>query len=153
MGWSLDSLKLASGCCCCSMGNGLSLPQGWFAFTWTSPQMVLWSLRRVFTDGRNSAAFASTMNDEFVAASSNNNRLQIKCSRMPGLDHFNDAGVAPTPLLSARMFTCGDAVLMVSEHRPDRGSPLRVTRLWVKRIGNWVETLSYQTAVTVAAAP
>ena len=51
---------------------------------------------------------------------------------MDEFDGSNDAGVAPTPLLSARMFTFGDAVLIVSEHKPDRGKPLHVTRVWVK---------------------
>ena len=63
------------------------------------------------------------------------------------IDKAKDGGVAPTPLVSARMFPFGDAVLMVSEHKPDRGAPLHVTRIWVKRGGNWVEALSYQTAV------
>jgi hypothetical protein len=49
------------------------------------------------------------------------------------------------------MFTFGDAVLMVSEHKPDRGKPLHVTRVWVTRERRWVETLSYQTAVSGAA--
>jgi Domain of unknown function (DUF4440) len=101
---------------------------------------------------RNSAAFAPVVADEFVAASSNSDRLQSKRSRIAEFDRSKDAGVAPTPLLSARMFTFGVAVLMVSEHQPDRGSPLHVTRIWVKRRGAWVETLSYQTAVTVNAA-
>ena len=99
---------------------------------------------------RNSTAFAPMVADEFVAASSNSDRLQSKRSRMEDFDHSKDAGVAPTPLLSARMFTFGDAVLMVSDHKPDRGSPLHVTRIWVKRGGSWVEALSYQTAVTAA---
>jgi hypothetical protein len=97
---------------------------------------------------RNSAAFAPMVADEFVAASSNSDRIQTKRSRMAEFDRSKDAGVAPTPLLSARMFTFGDAVLMVSEHKPDRGKPLHVTRVWVKRNGSWVETLGYQTAVT-----
>jgi len=100
---------------------------------------------------RNSAAFGPMVGDEFVAASSNSDKLQSKRSRMEEFDRSKDGGVAPTPLLSARMFAFGDAVLMVSEHRPDRGRPLHVTRVWVKRGGSWVETLSYQTAV--AAAP
>jgi hypothetical protein len=100
---------------------------------------------------RNSAGFAPIVADEFVAASSNSDKLQSKRSRMEEFDHSKDAGVAPTPLLSARMFTFGDAVLMVSDHKPDRGTPLHVTRVWVKRGGSWVETLSYETAVTVAA--
>jgi hypothetical protein len=54
--------------------------------------------------------------DEFVAASSNSDKLQSKRSRMAEFDRSKDAGVAPTPLLSAQMYTFGDAVLMVSEH-------------------------------------
>lgn len=100
---------------------------------------------------RNSAAFAPMVADEFVAASSNSDKLQSKRSRMEEFDHSKDAGVTPTPLLSARMFTFGDALLMVSDHRPDSGSPLHVTRIWVKRGGTWVETLSYQTAVTAVS--
>jgi uncharacterized protein DUF4440 len=99
---------------------------------------------------RNPAAFGPMVADEFLAASSNSDKLQSKRSRMEEFDHSKDGGVAPTPLLSARMFTFGDAVLMVSEHKPDRGRPLHVTRVWVKRGGSWVETLSHQTAVTAA---
>ncbi|HLK50047.1 MAG TPA: DUF4440 domain-containing protein [Bryobacteraceae bacterium] len=102
---------------------------------------------------RNSAAFAPMVADEFVAASSNSDRLQSKRSRMAEFDRSKDAGVAPTPLLSARMFSFGNTVLMVSEHKPDRGNPLHVSRVWVKRAGNWVETLSYQTSVGAPAAP
>lgn len=101
---------------------------------------------------RNSAAFGPMVADEFVAASSNSDKLQTKRSRMEDFDRSKDAGVAPTPLLSARMFVYGDAVLMVSEHQPDRGKPLHVTRVWVKRGGNWMETLSYQTSVAADAA-
>jgi hypothetical protein len=90
--------------------------------------------------------------DEFVAASSNSDKLQSKRSRMEEFDRSKDGGVAPTPLLSAKMFTFGDAVLMVSEHQPDRGKRLHVTRMWVKRGGSWVETLSYQTAVAGSAS-
>jgi len=99
----------------------------------------------------NSAVFSTLAADEFVAASSNSNKLYDKRGRMEDFDHAKMAGVAPTPLVSARMFDFGDAVLMTSEHKPDRGKPLHVTRVWVKRNGSWMETLSYQTSV--AAAP
>ena len=95
---------------------------------------------------RNSAAFGPMVGDEFIAVSSNSDKLQTKRSRMEEFDRAKDGGLAPTPLVSARMHAFGDAVLMISEHKPDRGNPLHVTRLWVKRGGNWVETLSYQTA-------
>jgi hypothetical protein len=100
----------------------------------------------------NSAVFATLVADEFVAASSNSNKLYDKHGRMEDFDHSKMAGVAPTPLKSARMFDFGDVVLMTSEHLPDRGNPLHVTRVWVKRDGSWVETLSYQTSVKAAAA-
>jgi Domain of unknown function (DUF4440) len=95
----------------------------------------------------NSPVFATLVGDEFVAASSNSNKVYDKHGRMDDFDHSKMAGVAPTPLMSARMFDFGDAVLMTSQHTPDRGKPLKVTRVWVKRSGNWVETLSYQTSV------
>jgi len=90
--------------------------------------------------------------DEFVAASSNSDKLQTKRSRMEEFDRSKDAGVASTPLLSVRMYRFGEAVLMVSEHKPDRGKPLHVTRIWVKRGGSWVETLSYQPAMAGTVA-
>jgi len=98
----------------------------------------------------NSAVFGTLVAGEFVAASSNSNKLYDKPGRMDDFDHAKMAGVAPTPLVSARMFDFGDAVLMTSEHKPDRGKPLHVTRVWIKRNGNWMETLSYQTSVDAA---
>jgi hypothetical protein len=100
----------------------------------------------------NSAVFSTLVGDEFVAASSNSDKLYDKRGRMDDFDHAKMAGVAPTPLTSARMFDFGGAVLMRSEHTPDRGKPLHVTRVWVKRDGTWVETLSYQTSIQAAAA-
>ena len=103
----------------------------------------------------NSLVFATMVGDEFVAASSNSNKLYDKRSRMDDFDHSKNAGVAPTPLISAQMFDFvsnqqGAAVVMRSEHIPDRGKPLHVTRVWVQRNGSWVETLSYQTSVAAA---
>jgi hypothetical protein len=94
-----------------------------------------------------SAVFATVVADEFVAASSNSNKLYDKRGRMEDFDHSKMGGVVPSPLVSARMFDFGEAVLMTSEHQPDRGRPLHITRLWVRRDGSWVETLSYQTSV------
>ena len=101
----------------------------------------------------NSAVFATMVGDEFVAASSNSNKFYDKRGRMEDFDHSRMAGVAPTPLTSARLFDFSDAVLMRSEHRPDRGKPLHVTRVWVKRAGSWVETLSFQTSVKAGSTP
>ena len=114
--------------------------------------VIAYSKLETAAHARNSAAFGPMVGDEFVAASSNSDKLQSKRGRMEDFDRSKDGGVAPTPLLSARMFPFGDAVLMVSEHKPDRGNRLHVTRLWVKRGESWVETLSYQTAITAVAS-
>jgi cytochrome c oxidase cbb3-type subunit III len=97
---------------------------------------------------RDSKGFGLMVADEFIAATSNSDKVQTKRSRMEEFDRSKDGGLAPTPLRSARMFVFGDAVLMISDHQPDRGNPLHVTRLWIKRGGNWMEALSFQTAVT-----
>ena len=39
---------------------------------------------------------------------------------------------------------------MTSFHRPDRGKPLHVTRVWIERSGKWVEAPSYQTSIQSA---
>ena len=101
----------------------------------------------------NSAVFTTMVGDEFVAASSNSNKVYDKRGRLEDFDHSRMGGVAPTPLTSARLLDFGDAVLMRSEHTPDHGRPLHVTRVWVKRNGSWVETLSYQTSVKAASTP
>ena len=109
---------------------------------------VAYSKLETAAHARNSTDFGPMVGDEFVAASSYSDKLQTKRSRMQDFDRSKDGGVLPTPLLSARMLVLKGAVVMLSEHKPDRGNPLRVTRIWVKRDGSWVETLSYQTAIT-----
>ena len=96
----------------------------------------------------NSAVFATLVGDEFIAASSNSNKIYDKRGRMADFDRAKMSGVAPTPLISVQFDDFGAAVLMRSRHTPDSGSPLGVTRIWVKREGRWMETLSYQTAIT-----
>jgi hypothetical protein len=98
------------------------------------------------------ANFATHVADEFIAVSSNGNKLYDKPSRMADLARSKMEGVAPTPLTSARLYVFGDTVVMLSEHVPDSGKPLHITRLWTERYGHWVEVESYQTAVQARAS-
>lgn len=119
----------------------------------TERQVILaYSKLETAATARNSAVFGTMVADEFVAISSNSDKISDKRGRMADFDHSKNGGVAPTPLLSARMFDFDDAVLITSQHQPDRGKPLHVTRLWIRRDGGWVETLSYQTSVKSATA-
>jgi hypothetical protein len=99
----------------------------------------------------NAADWSVHVADEFAAVSSNSDQQLDKPGRMAGLEKEKMGGVSPTPLVSARMFDFGDAVVMTSRHKPDRGNPLHITRVWIKRDGKWVETLSYQTAIATVA--
>jgi hypothetical protein len=95
----------------------------------------------------NSAAWAAHIADEFFAVTSNSDHPLDKAARMAGLDNQKVAGIAPFPLVSARMFEFGDTMVMTSLQQPEKGLPLHVTRVWVKRNGTWLEAYSYQTTI------
>jgi hypothetical protein len=94
-----------------------------------------------------SAAWGAHIADEFFAVTSNSDRPIDKAARMAGLDNQKVAGIAPFPLVSARMFEFGGAMLMTSVQQPEHGLPLHVTRVWFKRNGTWLEAYSYQTTI------
>ena len=101
---------------------------------------------------RNSSEWGTHIADEFFAVTSNSDRPLDKATRMAGLDNQKVAGIAPFPLVSARMFQFGDAMVMISRQQPEHGLPLRVTRVWFKRNGTWLEAYSYQTTIRPTAS-
>jgi hypothetical protein len=96
---------------------------------------------------QDSKAWGAHIADEFFAVTSNSDRPLDKRTRMEGLDNQKVAGIAPFPLVSARMFEFGNAMVMISRQQPERGLPLHVTRVWFKRNGAWLEAYSYQTTI------
>jgi Domain of unknown function (DUF4440) len=98
----------------------------------------------------NSAAWAAHIADEFFAVTSNSDRPLDKATRMAGLDNQKVGGIAPFPLVSARMFEFGGVMVMTSRQQPEHGLPLHVTRVWFKRNGKWLEAYSYQTTIQAA---
>ena len=94
-----------------------------------------------------SAAWGAHIGEEFFAVTSNSDRPLDKATRMAGLDNQKVGGIAPFPLVSARMFQFSDAVVMTSRQQAKGGLPLHVTRVWVKRAGSWLEVFSYQTTI------
>jgi hypothetical protein len=94
-----------------------------------------------------SAAWGAHIAEEFFAITSNSDRPLDKATRMAGLDRQREGGIAPFPLVSARMFEFGDAMVMISRQQPEHGLPLRVTRIWFRRGGVWLEAYSYQTTI------
>jgi uncharacterized protein DUF4440 len=99
-----------------------------------------------------SAAWSAHIADEFFAVTSNSDRPIDKATRMAGLDNQKVAGIAQFPLVAARMFEFGGSMVMTSVQQPERGLALRVTRVWFKRNGAWLEAYSYQTTIEAAVS-
>ncbi len=108
-----------------------------------------WQALETGVTAHDSAAWAPHIADEFVQISSNSDHPISKSGRMETLDKQKVSGVgsAPSPLVSAKMFDFGDAVIMTCLHQPHSGKPVHVSRLWIKRDGKWVMAISYQTAI------
>ena len=99
-------------------------------------------------------AWAPHIAEEFVQISSNSDHPISKAGRIETLNKQKASGVgsAPAPLVSAKMFDFGDAVIMTCLHQPYSGKPIHVSRLWIKRDGKWIMSISYQTAIQAVTA-
>jgi hypothetical protein len=112
-----------------------------------------WQELETAVTGHDAASWAPHAAAEFVQVSSNNDHPLDKAARMGVLDKQKQTGMgaAPAPLVSAQMFDFDDTVVMTALHQPFHGKPIRVSRIWIKRDGQWVMAISYQT--TIQAAP
>jgi len=99
---------------------------------------------------QNATAWGAITAEEFAGVTSNSDRLLDKKTRMTEMARSNMAGLSPTMVVSAEMLDVPGAVIMRSLQQPEHGKPLHVTRLWIERNGQWLITLSYQTAIQSA---
>ena len=99
------------------------------------------------------AAWAPHIADEFAMLSSANDHPLTKSDRIAtlNLQKQSGRGSAPSPLVSAEMFDFGDSVIMTCMHQPYTGKPVHVSRLWIKRNGKWVMSISFQTTIQAAS--
>ena len=104
------------------------------------------------TVARDSATWGIYVAEEFAAANSNSNKVLDRRTRMEDLERNKMAGYSPMPVVKMQVFEFGDAVVLVTEHQPERGRPVHITRMWVKRDGKWLEAASYQTRIQAAPA-
>jgi hypothetical protein len=113
-----------------------------------------WQALETGVTAHDSAAWAPHIADEFIQISSNSDHPITKSGRMATLDKQKQLGVgsAPAPLVSAKMFDFGDAVVMTCLHQPHAGKAIHVSRLWIKRDGQWVMAISFQTTIQVSDA-
>ena len=114
-----------------------------------------WQALETAVTAGDSKAWATHFADEFVVISSSGTEPVTKQGRMAALDKQKAAGTNGAPAGLApdrtRMFTLGDTVVMRCEAVPHRGKPAHITRVWIKRNGAWLMTVSFQT--TIQSAP
>jgi hypothetical protein len=112
-----------------------------------------WQALETGVTNHDAAAWSPHIAEEFTMLGSTNDHPLTKADRIATLNLQKQTGFgsAPAPLVSAQMFDFGDAVVMTCQHQPHTGKPVHVSRLWIKRNGQWVMSISYQT--TMQAAP
>jgi hypothetical protein len=112
-----------------------------------------WQALETGVTNHDAAAWSPHIAEEFTMLSSTNDHPLAKADRIAtlNLQKQTGRGTAPAPLVSAQMFDFGDSVVMTCLHQPYTGKPVHVTRLWIKRDGKWILSISYQT--TIQAAP
>ncbi|HYA63154.1 MAG TPA: nuclear transport factor 2 family protein [Candidatus Sulfotelmatobacter sp.] len=118
-------------------------------------QEVLTSWEAVETAVANHDAFGWVLYiaNEFTMLGSTNEHPLTKADRVATLNLQKQTGRAalPPPVVSVQMFDFGDSVVMTCLHQPYTGKPVRVSRVWIKRDGKWMMSLSFQT--TIEAVP
>jgi hypothetical protein len=89
--------------------------------------------------------WAQHVADEFLVVGAA--RCHSKADRKAVIEEQKrtNANSAPAPLVSARLFGFKDAMVMVCEHQPFHGKAARVSRVFVKRGGQWLMAVSFQT--------
>jgi Domain of unknown function (DUF4440) len=115
--------------------------------------VAAWQALESGVTNHDASAWSPHIAEEFVMLGSSNDHPLAKADRIATLNLQKQTGFgsAPAPLVSAQMFDFGDAVVMTSLHQPYSGKPVHVSRLWIKRDGHWLMSISYQT--TIQAAP
>ena len=113
-----------------------------------------WQALETGVTAHDAEAWAPYIAEEFVQISSNSDHVISKAGRIETLNKQKTSGVgsAPAPLVSAKMFDFGDAVIMTCLHQPYSGKPIHVSRLWIKRDGKWIMSISYQTTIQAGTA-
>jgi len=112
-----------------------------------------WQALETGVTNHDAEVWAPHIADEFAMLGSTNDHPLTKADRIStlNLQKQTGRGTAPAPLVSAQMFDFGDSVVMTCLHQPYTGKPVHVSRLWIKRDGKWIMSISFQT--TLQAAP
>jgi hypothetical protein len=116
--------------------------------------ITAWQALETGVTNHDASAWSPHIAEEFTMLGSTNDHPLTKADRIATLNLQKQTGFAsaPAPLVSAQMFDFGDAVVMTCLHQPYTGKSVHVSRLWIKRDGKWIMSISYQTTIQSAPA-
>jgi hypothetical protein len=116
--------------------------------------LTSWQALEAAVATHDSFEWAPHIANEFTMLGSTNDHPLTKADRVAtlNLQKQTGRGALPPPVLSVQMFEFGDSVVMTSLHQPYTGKPVRVTRLWIKRDGKWIMSISFQTTIEASSA-
>jgi hypothetical protein len=100
-------------------------------------------------------SWAAHVADEFTATNSPDNEVYGKPNRLAQIKNLSKSGLhsTPTPMVSARVFDLGDAVLIAAHEQPPTNKTNLNTRMMIKRDGRWVMLFSFNTRIEASEAP
>ena len=113
-----------------------------------------WEELETAVASRDSFTWAPHIASEFTMLGSTNDHPLTKADRVAtlNLQKVTGRGALPPPVVSVQMFDFGESVVMTAIHQPYAGKAVRVSRLWVKRDGKWLMSLSFQTTIETSTA-
>jgi hypothetical protein len=140
--------------------NGPAAPHGPGRKEWDNPCHVIpyqprnaderdclaaWQRLEIAVMQHEPEVWAQHVADEFMVVGAA--RRHSKADRKAVIEQQMRSGAnsAPAPLLSARLFGFKDAMVMMCEHQPFHGKAARVSRVFIKRDGQWLMAISFQT--------
>lgn len=113
-----------------------------------------WEELETAVAARDPFAWAPHIASEFTMLGSTNDHSLSKADRVAtlNLQKVTGRGSLPPPVVSVQMFDFADSVVMTAVHQPYVGKAVRVSRLWIKRDGKWLMSLSFQTTIELSTA-
>ncbi len=113
--------------------------------------LAAWQRLEVAVMHHEPEVWASHVADEFMVVGAARRHSKADRKAVVAEQKRTDANSAPAPLVSARLFGFPDAMVMSCEHQPFHGKAHRVSRVFVKRDGQWLMAVSFQTTRQDAA--
>jgi Domain of unknown function (DUF4440) len=114
--------------------------------------VAAWEAAETSVATHDAGGWAQYIADEFTVVSSSSDHALTKRDRVSTLNLQKQLGRGsiPSPVVSVRLFDFGDTAVMTSVQQPPEVKPVRVTRMWIKRDGKWMISISFQTTIDTA---